>query len=109
MQFFTKKRLFILLIGIIFVVTLIGFSLIDSDNQTKSEQFVSDMVGCAQTTVHIQVNGVTSFLSNLDDIKNTYSKNRMLKEKIDKYKNSIYEVQELRKENEELRKTLHKT
>ncbi|HLR08331.1 MAG TPA: rod shape-determining protein MreC [Bacillota bacterium] len=109
MQFFTKKRLFILLIGIIFVVTLIGFSLSDRDNQTTAEQFVSDMVGWAQTAVHIPVNGVTSFFSNLDDLKNTYSENRLLKEKLAQYKNLIYEVQELRKENEELRKTLDKT
>src|SRR5699024_9231775 len=40
------------------------------------------------------------------DIKITYEENKVLKEKLAEYKTLVYEVNELDKENEELRKTL---
>jgi rod shape-determining protein MreC len=109
MSFFRNKRLFIILIGIIVLVVLIGFSLNSRDNLTAPEKFIQDSVGWVQNIIHAPVKYVTSIFSNVDDLKNTYNENQVLKEKLSQYKGLIYEVQELNKENEELRKTLEKT
>ncbi|OZU89824.1 rod shape-determining protein MreC [Virgibacillus indicus] len=106
MPFFRKKRLFLILIGFIIIVALIGFSLRDRANLTTAEQFVNDTVGWVQGVIHAPVNFVTGIFTNIDDFKDTYNENRILKEKLSQYKGLIYEVQELREENEELRNTM---
>lgn len=109
MPIFRKKRLFILLIGIIILVAMIGFSLRDRDNLSTPEQFLKDTVGWAQNIIHTPVNYVTTIFTNIEDIKNTYSENQLLREKLAQYKSLAYEVQELKKDNTELRETLKKT
>jgi len=109
MSLFRKKRLFILLIGIIILVVLIGYSLRDRDQLTTAEQFVSDTVGWAQSIIYTPVNFFTDLFTNIDDIKKTYQENQLLKEKLSEYKTLIYEVQELKKENEELRDSIEVT
>lgn len=109
MPFFRKKRLFIILIGIILLVAFIGFSLSDRENISTAEQFANDTVGWVQGAIYAPVNFVTGIFANIDDIKDTYTENQLLREKISQYKSLIYEVQELKDENEELRKILDKT
>ncbi|MBP1947674.1 rod shape-determining protein MreC [Virgibacillus litoralis] len=109
MPIFRKKRLFILLIGIIILVAMIGFSLRDRDNLSTPEQFLKDTVGWAQNIIHTPVNYVTTIFTNIDDIKNTYNENQLLREKLAQYKSLVYEVQEIKEDNDELRETLKKT
>ncbi|MGP4108423.1 rod shape-determining protein MreC [Virgibacillus sp. L01] len=109
MPIFRKKRLFILLIGIIILVAMIGFSLRDRDNLSTPEQFLKDTVGWAQNIIHTPVNYISTIFTNIDDIKNTYSENQLLREKLAQYKSLVYEVQELKEDNAELRETLKKT
>ncbi|MFZ3576407.1 rod shape-determining protein MreC [Virgibacillus sp. DJP39] len=109
MLFFRKKRLFIILIGIIVLVVLIGFSLKGRDELTTPEQFIKDTVGWAQSVVHTPVNFVTNIFTNIDDLKDTYKENELLKEKLAQYRSLIYEVQEIKEDNEKLRETLDKT
>lgn len=109
MSFFRNKRLFLILIGIIVLVVLIGYSLNSRDNLTAPEKFIQDSIGWAQNMIHAPVKYVSNLFSNIEDIKNTYQENQLLKEKLSEYKGLIYDVQELNKENEELRKTLEKT
>ncbi|MFD2046219.1 rod shape-determining protein MreC [Ornithinibacillus salinisoli] len=108
MTFFRKKRLFLLLIGIIVLVALIGYSLRDRDNLTTAEQFINDTVGWAQRVIHAPINYISNVFTNIDDIKNTYSENQLLREKLAQYKSLIYEVQEIKEENEELREIIDK-
>ncbi|MUV39498.1 Cell shape-determining protein MreC [Lentibacillus sp. JNUCC-1] len=109
MNFFRKKRLFVFLIGIIILVVMIGFSINDRDHLTTPEQFVNDTIGWAQSAIHAPVDFVTTFFEDIDEIKKTYEENKILKEKLAENKNLIYEVQEIKKENAELRETLDKT
>lgn len=109
MSFLRKKKLFVLLIGIIILVVLIGYSIRDRDKLTTAEQFVSDTVGWIQSIIHAPVKYITDVFSNMDDIRNTYDENAILKEKLAQYKTLIYEVQELKEENKELRKLIDKT
>lgn len=109
MIFFQKKRLFTLLIGVIILVVLIGYSLTSKDQLTKPEQWVMDTVGWVQNTIQTPVKMITNFISNVSDLKNTYEENQLLKNKISEYKGLAFEVQELKEENEQLRQTLGKT
>jgi|SRR5690625_3403046 len=109
MSLFRKKRLFILLIGIIILVVLIGYSLRDRDKLTIPEQFINDTVGWVQSIIYTPVNFFTDIFTSIDDIKNTYQENKILKEKLSEYKTLIYEVQELTEENEELRNSMDLT
>ncbi|WP_047981703.1 rod shape-determining protein MreC [Ornithinibacillus contaminans] len=108
MSLFRKKRLFTILIGIIVLVVLIGFSLKDRTNLTTGEQFISDTVGWMQNVLSAPIKGVTNIINNVDDIKNTYNENQLLREKIAQYKGLIYEVQEIKEENKELRELVDK-
>lgn len=108
MSLFRKKRLFTILIGIIILVALIGFSLKDRANLSTGEQFVSDIIGMAQNAISIPIKYVTNIFGNIDDIRDTYDENQILREKLAEYKGLIYEVQELKAENEELRALVDK-
>src|SRR5699024_4445502 len=63
----------------------------------------------AQQVVLTPINYVTDFISNIDHMKNTYHENQILKENLAQYQQVLYEVQELRKENQELMDLLDKT
>ncbi len=106
MSFFRRKSLFVLLIGIICLVVLVGYSLSNRDQLSMPEKFIMDTVGLAQNIIHQPVTIVVNSFSNLKEIKNTYNENRILREKLAEYKTLVYEVQEIEKENEELRQAL---
>src|SRR5690625_4277592 len=103
MNLFRKKRLFIFLIGFIILVVLIGYSISERDEIKTAEEFINDTVGWGQRIIHTPVNFVTDVFTNIEDIRNTYNENQLLKEKLSEYTGLIYENQELSEENEELR------
>ncbi|WP_226036537.1 rod shape-determining protein MreC [Aquibacillus saliphilus] len=109
MYFFRKKRLFVILIGFIILVGLIGLTLRDREELSTVEEFLQDTVGWLQNVVHIPVEFSTSLISNIEDMKNVYEENQVLKSRLGQYKNLLYEVQELKQDNEELRNVLDKT
>lgn len=102
MSFFQRKRLFTILIGFIILVGLIGYSLSERDELSAVEQFFQDAVGWMQQVVHVPVEYTTTIITNIDDFKNVFVENQRLKEELAQYQQTLYEVQELRKENEEL-------
>lgn len=106
MSFFRKKSLFIILVGIILLVVFVGYSLSNRANLSTPEKFFRDTVGWVQNIIDLPVTYIVQTIDNLDDIKNTYEENKLLREKLAEYKTLVYEVQELEKENEELRKML---
>lgn len=109
MSFFRRKSLFVLLIGLIVLVVLIGYSSSDRAEVSKPEQIVIDAVGWLQYITKQPVAFMQSITDTVNDIKNTYEENRLLREKLAEYKTLIYENQEIAKENEELRKLLELT
>lgn len=109
MSLFRNKRLFIFLLSIIVLVVLIGFSLNDREKLTPSEQFVKDSVGWMQSLIHKPAKYVTNIFTNISDLKNTYDENKVLRQKLSEYKSLLYDLQQLKEDNEELRKTLDKT
>ncbi|WP_251549375.1 rod shape-determining protein MreC [Neobacillus muris] len=103
-QFFLNKRLIILLVSIIILVALIGFSLRERSKLTWPEQFVKDTTGWVQSLVSKPANYVAGFFENLQDLQNTYKENKELKSRVEKIASLEAEIQALKKDNEDLRK-----
>ncbi|MDQ0232828.1 rod shape-determining protein MreC [Metabacillus malikii] len=101
-QFFLNKRLIILLVSIIFLVALIGFSIKDNRNLSWPEQFIQDTVGVFQSIFHKPATYVSSFFENVNDLKNTYEENELLRSRLDEYMQLEADLQEYKLENEKL-------
>ncbi|MFS0612547.1 rod shape-determining protein MreC [Lederbergia ruris] len=108
-HFFLNKRLIILLISLIVLVSLIGFSLRDKDNISKPEQFFKDVVGFGQSIVSRPAHGIANFFENVEDLKNTYTENKKLKSRLEGLAKLEKEIADLKKDNKELRSVLKKT
>jgi len=107
-QFFMNKRLIILLVSIIILVALIGFSLRERKQLSWPEQFIKDTTGWVQTAISYPTHYVVSFFENLKDLQNTYTENRELKTRLDELARLESEVQMLTKDNAELKEILDK-
>lgn len=105
-QFFLNKRLIILLISIIVLVALVGFSLRDRDNASWPEQFVKDVVGFGENIISKPVSYVADLTGNVSSLKNTYKENEELKKRLEKVAQLESDVADLEKENKELKSTL---
>jgi rod shape-determining protein MreC len=108
-NFFTNKRLILLLTSIILFVGLIGYSLNKRTKASVPEKFIKDTVGLVQSIVHKPVYGVKNFFLSLNDLRTAYEENKYLKAKIENYAELSVKINELQNENEELRAILKKT
>ena len=105
-QFFMNKRLIILLVSIIILVALIGFSLSDRNKLTWPEQFVKDTTGWVQTLVSRPAHFVVGFVDNFKSLQDTYKENKELKAKLEENAQLKYQVQGLKKDVQALQDTL---
>ncbi len=107
-QFFFNKRLIVLLVSIILLVALIGFSLNNRQQLSWPEQLVKDTTGWFQSVFHQPAQLVAGFFENVDEMKDLYSENARLKARLDEYVELSIEANELRDENDRLRNILDK-
>lgn len=107
-QFFSNKRLIILLVSIIVLVAMIGFSMKDREELSWPEQFLKDTVGASQSLFYKPANSVAGFFENLSEMKHMYKENKLLKSKLDEYAQLSVDVQGLKKENKTLKSQLEK-
>ncbi|PLR93720.1 rod shape-determining protein MreC [Bacillus sp. T33-2] len=105
-QFFLNKRLIILLVSIIILVALIGFSLREREQLTWPEQFVKDTAGWVQSLVSRPARYIAGFVENLQDLQNTYDENKELKKRLDDIARLEARVHSLEKDNKELQEIL---
>ncbi|AOH55940.1 rod shape-determining protein MreC [Peribacillus muralis] len=106
-QFFNKKLL-LLLVSIIVLVALIGFSLKEREELTWPEQFLKDTTGWVGNVFNKPVSGITGFVGGLKDLQHTYDENKKLKARLDEYVLLKTQVQDLKEENDEFRDNLKK-
>lgn len=109
MNFFRRKSIFVLLISVIVLVVILGYSMTNKGNKTFPEKVVSDAVGTIQNVLNVPVDYISDFFSSMSELKNTYDENRLLRKEIAENKTLIYELQELEKENKELREMVDLT
>jgi rod shape-determining protein MreC len=107
-QFFLNKRLIFLLVSIIILVALIGFSLRDREELTWPEKFVKDTSGWVTSLVSTPTHFIAGFFENVEDLQITYTENKELKKRLDKLASLEAQVHTLAEENKELRDILDK-
>lgn len=105
-QFFLNKRLILLLVSVIVLVALIGFSIKGDRKLTWPEQFIQDTVSVFQSIFHTPASYVSGFFENVNDLKNTYEENELLKSRLDEYMQLEADLQEYKLDNEKLRTEL---
>ncbi|MFJ7950119.1 rod shape-determining protein MreC [Lysinibacillus sp. NPDC096418] len=84
-HFFFNKKVILLLVGMIFLVALISFSLRDRTNATLPEQIIKDTVGVAQSIVAKPANYIAGIFNNIDSLLNTYEENKRLKARLEEF------------------------
>lgn len=107
-HFFSNKRLILLMLGVILLVGLIFFSLSNRDNVNFPERVVKDVVGAGQSVFSKPAHFVTGIFDNIDGLLNTYTENKLLKNRLDEFATVQAEVTSLRTENEELKEIIGK-
>lgn len=107
-QFFSNKRLILLLVGVIFLVALISFSLRDRDNASLPEQIIKDVVGFGQAIFSKPTQYITGVFDNVDSLLNTYEENKRLKGRLEEFAKLQADVNDLASENTRLREIVDK-
>lgn len=107
-HFLRNKRLIILLVSIIILVALIGFSLRERDKLTMPEQIIKDTTGFIQHAFFKPANYVAGVFANIEDLRNTYEENKQLKSRLEDITRLEIEVQELTIENKKLNEVVDK-
>jgi rod shape-determining protein MreC len=105
-SFFSNKKLIILLVSIIILVALIGYSRTDREQITGPEQVIRDAVGWVQTIFTKPAYAIAGFFENVRDIQHIYEENRVLKARLDEYAQISVERNLLRNENNTLKDML---
>ncbi|KIL46137.1 rod shape-determining protein MreC [Jeotgalibacillus campisalis] len=101
--FFMNKRLIVLLLSIILLVALIGFSLGERDKISWPEQFAKDIIGFGQNIASKPAGYTKGIIENVQDLTNTYSENQTLKARLEELVLLETQVSDLSRDNEELR------
>ncbi|MGE7091042.1 rod shape-determining protein MreC [Lysinibacillus sp. NPDC048646] len=107
-HFFFNKKLILLLVGMVFLVALISFSLRDRTNATLPEQIIKDTVGVAQSIVAKPANYLTGIFNDIDSLLNTYEENKRLKARLEEFAAVQTEALALKKDNDKLSELLDK-
>ncbi|ADH98965.1 rod shape-determining protein MreC [Salisediminibacterium selenitireducens] len=101
-SFFSNKRLIVLLVCLVLLVGLVGYSMSDRKAMTLPEQLVTDTVGAVQSAFSRPAHFAAGFFEDMRDIRNVFEENRSLKAQLDEYAALQVEVSELRRRNAEL-------
>ncbi|MBM7097993.1 MULTISPECIES: rod shape-determining protein MreC [Alteribacter] len=104
--FFSNKRLIALLVCIIVLVALIGYSMSERRSASLPEQLLNDSIGWVQSAFSRPAHGVAGFFESINDMRTIYEENKVLKSHLDDYASLQVELSELRRHNEELQGSL---
>ncbi|BAB06749.1 rod shape-determining protein MreC [Halalkalibacterium halodurans] len=105
-SFFSNKKLIVLLVSIIVLVALIGYSLSDRERLTWPERFLHDSVGWVQSIVMRPAHLVAGFFEEVSELRHLYEENQTLKARLEEYAQISVERNVLKEENESLREIL---
>jgi len=108
-HFFFNKKVILLLVGMVFLVALISFSLRDRTNATLPEQIIKDTVGVAQSIVAKPANYITGIFNKIDSLLNTYEENKRLKARLEDFAVVQAEAADLKLDNKKLQELIDKS
>ncbi|MCC5889534.1 MAG: rod shape-determining protein MreC [Alkalibacterium sp.] len=98
-QFFTNKKMIILLISVIMFVSLLSLSLRSGDSTPFLQQASNDITAVLGRAFSGPANVVTNAFESVNNLQNTYEENQRLKVEIDKLYERQAEINVLRDEN----------
>ncbi len=105
-QFFTNKKLIVLLISVILFVSLISFSMRDTVNIPFFQQATNDISAVMGRVYSKPANAVIGVFDSIDDLQDTYAENQRLKVEIDRIYERQAELSTLKDENNRLEEEL---
>ncbi|SFH66234.1 rod shape-determining protein MreC [Pisciglobus halotolerans] len=105
-QFFSNKKLIILLISVIICLSLIAFSITGNRNASVVQQFTNDVTALTGRIFSKPANAVMNTIESVDHLMNTYEENQQLKSKIDDLYESGAELAALKEDNKKLKEQL---
>jgi rod shape-determining protein MreC len=106
MSFFGNKRLIIVLVGLVLLISIVGFTSRERARLTWPEMFFKDVFSVVQGIFYRPAQAVSTFFQEVGDAYNVYEENRALKASLDQYARMTAELHALQAENERLRKLL---
>lgn len=109
MSFFGNKRLIIVLVGLVLLISVVGFTSRERDRLTWPEMFFKDAFSVVQGIFYRPAQAVSGFFQEVDDAYSVYEENKALKASLDQYARLTAELHDVKAENERLREALHAT
>lgn len=109
MSFFGNKRLIIILVGLVLLISVVGFTSRERDSLTWPEMFFKDTFSMVQGLFYRPAQAVSGFFQEVEDAYSVYEENKALKANLDQYALLSAELHDLKAENERLRQVLQAT
>ncbi|RNB84327.1 rod shape-determining protein MreC [Brevibacillus nitrificans] len=106
MSFFGNKRLIIVLVGLVLLISVVGFTSRERVKLTWPEMFFKDTFSVVQGFFYRPAQAVSGFFQEVDDAYNVYEENKALKAGLDQYARMSAELLDLQAENTRLREAL---
>ncbi|MBR2680032.1 MAG: rod shape-determining protein MreC [Exiguobacterium sp.] len=103
-RFVRNKKLIITLLVLILFFVILGVSIRGRSESAWYQDVTRDVVGTFQRVFAVPIGWMDSTVSSISDVRDIYEENRQLKEHLVKYAEVSVEADDLRRENEELRK-----
>jgi rod shape-determining protein MreC len=107
MSFFGNKRLIIVLVGLVLLISIVGFTSRERARLTWPEMFFKDVFSVVQGIFYRPAQAVSTFFNEVGNAYNVYEENRALKASLDQYARMTAELHALKAENDRLRGLLH--
>lgn len=104
-----NKRVFMLMIGLICFIAIIGFSLSDRKNLTWPEMFLKDTTGFVQQWFYKPAGYIAGFFEDLRELRDVYEENEQLRLTAAAYARDKVKYNWVEKENERLQRELNFT
>lgn len=102
-SFFSNKKLIVLLVSIIVLMALIGFTMREERSLSEPEQIMRDAVGWVQNVVSVPAHFVGGIFENVQEIIDVYEENQLLRTRLEEYTQLSVQKDLLEGENERLR------
>lgn len=105
-QFFTNKKLIVLLVSVILFVSLISLSIRNTGNIPFVQQATNDITAVLGRVYSKPANAIIGVFDSINDLQNTYEENQRLKIEIDRIYERQAELNTLKDENARLEEEL---
>ncbi|MFC4776462.1 rod shape-determining protein MreC [Paenibacillus sp. GCM10023252] len=104
-----NKRLFMLMIGFILFIAVIGFSLSDRKGLTWPEKFIGDTAATVQQWFYTPAGYIAGFFHDIGNLRTIYKENEQLRLTVAAYSRDKINYNFTQKENERYKKELEFT